>query len=106
MAALPRARFLNCHGATEAFDMAHFIVPRPLPDDMTELPIGRPLGNYRMSLLKADGSEAAAGEIGEICVEGPAVAMGYWGGPGLTAARRIDGEAGDRKTRELNSCSE
>jgi L-proline---[L-prolyl-carrier protein] ligase len=101
MAALPRARFVNCYGATEAFDMAHFIVPRPLPDDMAELPIGRPLGNYQVSLRKADGTEAAAGEIGEICVKGPSVAMGYWGDPGLTAARRIDGEVDSYRTGDL-----
>jgi clorobiocin biosynthesis protein CloN4 len=101
MAALPRARFINGYGATEAFDMAHFVIPRPLPDDMAELPIGRPLGNYQVSLRKADGTEAAAGETGEICVEGPSVAMGYWGGARLTAARRIDGEVDSYRTGDL-----
>jgi amino acid adenylation domain-containing protein len=93
MAALPGARFVNNYGATEAYDVAHYEVPRPLPDDLSAVPLGRPLGNYVVSLRDESGTEVPQGTAGEICVVGPQVTMGYWADPEQTARRRIDGRA-------------
>ena len=53
--------------------------------------IGRaaPLGEAR--ILRADGSEAEAGEAGEIVVRGPNVMQGYWRNPAATAEALRDG---------------
>ena len=40
-----------------------------------QLPIGRPYNNYRVFLLNEDLTETQNGEIGEICVSGPILAL-------------------------------
>ena len=90
MDAFPKARFLNNYGATEAYDIAHYHVPRPLPHDLEAIPIGQPLGNYEFQLRSEEGGDATDGQSGEICVAGPQVMMGYWGDDEQTIARRID----------------
>lgn len=49
------------------------------------LPIGVPYRNYRVFLLKEDNTPAKAGEMGEICVAGQSLALGYYNDPELTA---------------------
>jgi len=99
MAALPRARFLNSYGATEAYNMLSYYPSRPLPAG--PLSIGRPMPYYDVSLRDDDGREVAPGEIGEICAAGPLVMSGYWNAPELTASRRFDGRADSYRTGDL-----
>ena len=47
---------------------------------------GLPLAFMRFRLVKADGSEAAPGEVGELRLKGPSVTSGYWNQPEATAA--------------------
>jgi acyl-CoA synthetase (AMP-forming)/AMP-acid ligase II len=42
-----------------------------------------------------------AGEAGEICAAGPTVALGYWGDPALTAAKRLPGRPEFHRTGDL-----
>ena len=49
-----------------------------------QLPIGRPYNNYRVFLLNEDLTETPNGEIGEICVSGPILALGYYNDPERT----------------------
>ncbi len=101
MAALPRAEFHNLYAASEAFYMIEFAVPRPLPDQLTALPLGRPSSIYELSLRAEDGSEVMPGETGEICVVGPSVMMGYWQDPDLTQAKRVHGRRDSYRTGDL-----
>lgn len=43
--------------------------------------VGRPVGQTRVRILREDGQEAPAGEVGEIQVMGPGVMPGYWQQP-------------------------
>ena len=101
MAAMPNAEFHNLYAASEAFDMAVYPVPRPLGADVSALPIGWPCPGYELSLRDEGGREVAVGETGEICVVGPAVAVGYWDDPALSAARRLTGVADSYRTGDL-----
>ncbi len=100
MAALPQASFNNLYAASEAFDMIEYEVPRPLPA-MEILPLGRPSPTYRLSLRDDEGCEVPAGQIGEICVVGPAVTIGYWNDPALSESRRLANIADSYRTGDL-----
>jgi len=101
MEALPRAEFVNMYGTTETSEIAYYPVPRPLPGSLSSLPLGRPTEICTLSLRDADGNEVAPGGIGEICVSGPAVTLGYWDDAGLTEAKRVQGAPGSFRTGDL-----
>jgi acyl-CoA synthetase (AMP-forming)/AMP-acid ligase II len=74
--ALPNARFFNLYGPTEATGMSCYWPARPLAEDET-IPIGRPFRNTGILLLDDDGKEVKDGELGEICIRGTCLTMGY-----------------------------
>ncbi|MCZ2805007.1 amino acid adenylation domain-containing protein [Modestobacter sp. VKM Ac-2983] len=79
----PGRRILNTYGPTETTvtcTMAELYPGKPVT-------IGRPLPTYRVTLLDDERRPVANGEIGEICVGGPGVALGYVNRPDLTADR-------------------
>lgn len=84
--ALPDCRFVNQYGPTEATaSCTYYVVPGLVePDDV--LPIGVDYPHYRTFLLAEDDTETPDGEIGEICVTGPTLALGYYHAPERTAA--------------------
>jgi long-chain acyl-CoA synthetase len=53
--------------------------------------IGYPVHGVEMKLVADDGSEAAAGEVGEIVIRGHNVMKGYWNRPEATDAAMQDG---------------
>ncbi|POX37954.1 peptide synthetase [Streptomyces sp. Ru73] len=77
-------RLLNVYGPTEVTIAATW-ADSERGDDVTA--IGRPLPGYRAYVLDDALRPVAAGEEGELYLGGPAVARGYRGRPGLTAAR-------------------
>jgi len=102
MSLLPQAEFCCIYGATEAFNLAEYRVPRPLvvgADDL--LPLGLPCAGYEVSLRDESGAEVVPGEIGEICVSGPGVAMGYWNHESQNVVRRLLGVADSFRTGDL-----
>jgi long-chain acyl-CoA synthetase len=57
------------------------------PFNLTEFngSIGLPISSTEISIRNDDGKELGIGEIGEICVRGPQVMLGYWNRPDETA---------------------
>ena len=53
--------------------------------------VGAPSSFFEMRILRADGTECAAGEVGEICGKGPTMMAGYYKRPDLTEQAIIDG---------------
>jgi len=53
--------------------------------------VGKPLPLCELKLVKPDGTEATAGEDGEICARGPNIMTGYWKSPEATADAVQDG---------------
>ncbi|ATL67247.1 amino acid adenylation domain-containing protein [Nocardia terpenica] len=87
LAACPDTTVVNFYGPTENSVISTAYVLRPLPDDATQVPIGRPFAGTACHILRPDGSTAAPGEEGELYVGGDGLALGYLGDPQLTAER-------------------
>lgn len=75
---LPHAKFVNQYGPTEATASCTFHVIDHLVEENETLPIGKPYNNYKILLLNEDGTPTPEGEIGEIYIGGPALALGYF----------------------------
>ena len=86
---LPQATFFNQYGPTEATASCTYYKVTEKVNEDTVLPIGIPYKHYRILLLNEDLTPTPFGEIGEICVGGPCVALGYYGNPEKTEAAFI-----------------
>jgi acyl-CoA synthetase (AMP-forming)/AMP-acid ligase II len=80
-------RFVYMYGLTEA----QLTAARPGAFAAAPDSVGRAMGAMRLRVLDADGRALAAGEVGEIAIQGPAVMSGYLGRPEETAAVLRDG---------------
>jgi D-alanine--poly(phosphoribitol) ligase subunit 1 len=77
--AFPNALFSNLYGPTEiTVDCTYLIVDRPFGDDEA-LPIGLPCRNSDILILDDNKRVCGLGQIGELCVRGTSLALGYWG---------------------------
>lgn len=83
--ALPEVMYVNQYGPTETTASCTCYVVQGKVDENTVLPIGRPYKHYDVLILTEDGRRAAEGEVGEICVLGPCLALGYYGNAEKTA---------------------
>ena len=76
---LPNVQYANLYGPTEITDVCTaYIIDREFADD-EDLPIGKACRNTGIILITDDNKEAEQGEIGEICVRGRSLALGYFG---------------------------
>ena len=83
---LPGVRFVNLYGPTEiTCNCTYYVVDRAYADQ-EKLPIGRAFPNTRVFLLSEGREITAPGEVGEICVAGTCLALGYYKNPERTAA--------------------
>jgi acyl-coenzyme A synthetase/AMP-(fatty) acid ligase len=64
----------------------------PTDNDFQIIPIGRPIDNIRLYVIK-DGQQTAIGEPGELCLAGVALARGYLNNPTLTDEKFTDNPA-------------
>lgn len=76
---LPDVTYVNLYGPTEiTCNCTYYIVDRDF-EVGENLPIGIPFPNERILLLDENNQEVAPGGVGELCVSGTAVALGYFG---------------------------
>ncbi|NLK99879.1 MAG: AMP-binding protein [Clostridiales bacterium] len=75
---LPKARFINLYGPTECTGMScYYEVDRDFELDEA-IPIGRPFKNTEIILFDDEDKEAKKGEVGEICIRGTSLTLGYY----------------------------
>ena len=86
---LPSTLFVNQYGPTEATASCTYYVVKDKVSDSDVLPIGRPYDGYEIMILSDDNTLVKDGEIGEICVRGKGVTMGYYNDPERTAQSYI-----------------
>ena len=82
--ALPDALYANLYGPTEITDACtYYIVDREFADD-EPLPIGIPMANTDILVLNDKNELVTGDEVGELCVRGTSLSMGYYKNPEKT----------------------
>ena len=87
--ALPYVRFINQYGPTEVTASCTYYVIDDTVNSKNMIPIGVPYEDYRVFVLDERGEEAASDSIGEICVAGQGIALGYYNNPDETKKRFV-----------------
>jgi len=87
LAAHPHVRLVNGYGPVEGtvFALTHDVRPA---DTAGDIPLGVPVPRTEVVVLEG-GRRCAPGEVGELCVAGDGLALGYLGDPVLTAERFV-----------------
>jgi acyl-coenzyme A synthetase/AMP-(fatty) acid ligase/acyl carrier protein len=95
--AFPSAKLLNMYSATECFRPCAFDVS-DLDEAASTVPAGRPMPYVALTVVNGRSEPVSPGEVGEIEVAGPCVAVGYLNQPELTNERfaTIGGTLGRR----------
>ena len=76
--------YANLYGPTEITDACtYYIVDREFSDD-EPLPIGIPMSNTDILVLNDEDKLVTDDEVGELCVRGTSLAMGYYNNPEKT----------------------
>lgn len=83
---IPNRQLFNTYGPTEATVSASLALLQP----NEPVTIGIPLPNYGMLVRSEDGKTLNIEEVGELCIFGRGVALGYLGRPDLTSEKFID----------------
>jgi acyl-CoA synthetase (AMP-forming)/AMP-acid ligase II len=85
--------FVQAYGMTETGNVAICLGPEEHQNGNPGrlFSAGRPLHGVTVKIIRRDGSEAAAGEPGEIAIHSPARMAGYWNLRETTAATLVDG---------------
>lgn len=81
---LPNITYANLYGPTEITDACtYYIVDREFSDD-EPLPIGFPMKNTDILVLNDHNEKVSGDEVGELCVRGTSLALGYYNNPEKT----------------------
>ena len=84
--AAPEALYVNLYGPTEITCNCTYHILRRSYGPEEVIPIGKPFRNTGLFLLGEGGTVTEPGQIGEICVSGTCLALGYYNDPERTAA--------------------
>jgi amino acid adenylation domain-containing protein/FkbM family methyltransferase len=87
----PQLTIVNHYGPTETTIgcIAQPIAPNELAAFCRHPVLGRPITNATVCIVDADGAPVIPGVVGEICVGGAGLSLGYPRDPELTAARFV-----------------
>jgi acyl-coenzyme A synthetase/AMP-(fatty) acid ligase/acyl carrier protein len=86
---VPAARVVSLGGATEGSIWSILHPIESVEPSWRSVPYGRPMAGQRFHIVDAAGRPSPVGVVGELCIGGAGVAMGYLGRPELTAERFV-----------------
>jgi amino acid adenylation domain-containing protein len=90
LAAGPPGRLVNGYGPTETTTFAaYYDCTEQSLAGLERIPVGFALQQTSLHILDEDAQPVESGKVGELCVGGPGVALGYLNRPELTAQRFI-----------------
>lgn len=95
----PRADLINAYGSTESGSIIRGSVPRSVTTPT--VPIGQPVPGSVALVVSPDLKVVSDGEVGELCVGGPSLALGYLNRPELESERFIQPSSGDHTAERL-----
>ncbi len=85
----PPHRLVNGYGPTENTTFTCCALLRDIPENATNVPIGKPLSNTQVYILDANRNPVPIGVPGELYTGGDGLAKGYWNRPELTAEKFV-----------------
>jgi long-chain acyl-CoA synthetase len=85
------AKLVEGYGLSEASPVTHC---NPLNGEIRVGSIGVPVPDTDVKIVDDHGDQVPQGEVGEICVSGPQVMLGYWNRPDETAKCLIKDDTG------------
>jgi len=90
LAELPNTEIINGYGPTESTTFTCcYSIQRQLDDNLTSIPIGKPIGNTQVYILGAQLNPVFLGTGGELYIGGDGLARGYLNRPELTEEKFI-----------------
>ncbi len=78
MKQIHHANYYNLYGPTETNVCTYYPVPSLDPERIEPIPIGKACANTDILIVDQQGNIVKKGEVGELCVRGPSLMMGYW----------------------------
>lgn len=96
IAHLPDANFVNLYGPTEiTCNCTYHVVDKELRYEK-QIPIGQAFDNEEVFLLDGKTKVTEENKIGEICVRGSCLALGYYNNKGVTNEKFVQNPENDR----------
>ncbi len=91
LALLPQTQIINGYGPTESTTFTCcYSIPRQLEENLSSIPIGKPIGNTEVYILDSQLHPVPIGVAGELYIGGDGLARGYLNQPELTAEKFIE----------------
>ena len=95
MEIIPNCGFTHAYGQTECAPLSSHCGPEyhvfEGPNAGRYKSVGRAALGVEIMICDKEGNEVPRGEVGEVCVRGPNIMLGYWKRPDLTAEAIRDG---------------
>ena len=90
MSAVPKPRYFNAYGPTEATGISTCYEIAEIPASAEQsLPIGAACTNTHVFVIDENGRILEDGEVGELCIRGSGLALGYWRDTQLTRKKFV-----------------